>query len=287
MRCYDRRVIVDFHTHIFPPEVGSNRDAHVRDDTTFAELYGSPAARLATADDLLASMDEAGIDVSVALGFAWRGAAACRAHNDYLLDAARRSNGRIIAFCSLPLADGAEAIEAEGRRCLAEGARGFGELRPDNLGCDLAGEAGEGLGRLAAGSGAVLLFHASEPVGHAYPGKLGLDLAGLYGFILRHPQARIVAAHWGGGLPFYALMPEVRAALANVSFDTAASSLLYGPEVFAAIPSLTGAASVLFGSDYPLLGQKRSRHRIEEARLDATDRELILGGNAARLLGLE
>ena len=37
----------------------------------------------------------------------------------------------------------------------------------------------------------------------------------------------IIAAHWGGGLPFYALMPEVRDALQNVWFDTAAGHLLY------------------------------------------------------------
>ncbi len=280
-------VIVDFHTHVFPPEIAAGRDAYVQRDATFAELYESPDAKLATADELLASMDEAGIDVSVALGFAWHDGETGRVHNDYLLDAGRRSRGRIVPFCTLPLAEGADAIEAEARRCLAAGALGFGELRPDNLGVDLAGEAGERLGRVAGETGAVLLFHASEPVGHAYPGKLGLDIGGLYDFILSHPQARIVAAHWGGGLPFYAFMPEVRKALANVSFDTAASSLLYGPEIFAAIPSITGAASVLFGSDYPLLGQERSKRRIEEAPLDPAERDLILGGNAARLLGIE
>ena len=36
----------------------------------------------------------------------------------------------------------------------------------------------------------------------------------------------------GGGLPFYALMPEVKTALRNVHFDSAAFPYLYQPEVF-------------------------------------------------------
>jgi hypothetical protein len=43
---------------------------------------------------------------------------------------------------------------------------------------------------------------------------------------------------------------------------------------------------VLFGSDYPLLSQSRSRRRIEEAGLTSEARDLILGGNAASLFGL-
>ena len=63
-------LIVDVHTHIFPPEIADERDAYLASDATFAELYASPKARLATAAELLESMDAAGIDVSAALGFA-------------------------------------------------------------------------------------------------------------------------------------------------------------------------------------------------------------------------
>ena len=127
-------MIVDFHTHVFPPSVAADRVRYLTADPTFAELYASPEAKLASADDLLASMDAAAIDVSVALGFAWRDPAHCRQHNDYLLAEAAKSNGRIVAFPTLPLAAGLEAIDAEARRCIDAGARGFGEMRPDNLG---------------------------------------------------------------------------------------------------------------------------------------------------------
>jgi predicted TIM-barrel fold metal-dependent hydrolase len=96
-----------------------------------------------------------------------------------------------------------------------------------------------------------------------------------------------IGAHWAGGLPFYASMPEVRKLFdGNVYVDTAASSLLYDAGIYERVAGLIGAERILFGSDFPLLSQKRSRRRIEESGLDAAAKALILGENAARLLGL-
>lgn len=279
-------MILDAHTHVFPPLVASDRDAYIAADATFAELYASPEAKLASAVDLLRSMDEAKIDASIALGFAWTGAETCRLHNDYLLEAASASHGRIIAFPTLPLAAGADAVEAEARRCAAAGARGFGELRPDNLGFDLTGPDGDHLGRLAAELDSALLFHVSEPAGHAYPGKQGGNLKDFATFVAAHPEVKVIGAHWAGGLPFYATMPEVKAAFAHVRVDTAATSLLYDDTIYSRVTKLTGAELVLFGSDYPLLSQSRSRRRIEASSLDPATLSLVLGDNAAAFLGL-
>jgi len=45
-------VIVDFHTHVFPPEVIASRERYLAADATFRELYSDPKAKLATAEDL-------------------------------------------------------------------------------------------------------------------------------------------------------------------------------------------------------------------------------------------
>ena len=92
-------MIIDFHTHIFPTDVCQYRGDYLRRDPTFAEMYTSPRARVATAEDLLRSMDEAGVDKSVILAFAWRDHELCVRHNDYLLEAAAGSGGRLIPFC--------------------------------------------------------------------------------------------------------------------------------------------------------------------------------------------
>jgi predicted TIM-barrel fold metal-dependent hydrolase len=280
-------VIVDAHTHVFPPQIIANRDAFLASDPTFAEMYGSSRAKLATADDLIESMDAAGVDVSVTLGFAWRDPAVCRLHNDYLLEAAAASSGRLISFCALPLGAGARAVTEEMTHCVAAGARGFGELRPESQGGDLSSDVGDALAELALAHGSILLFHVSEPVGHTYAGKRGLRLEAFYEFVLSHPGVKTIGAHWGGGLPFYALMPEVKLALADTWLDTAGSSLLYQPHIYEKGAGLVGAGKVLFGSDFPLLSQVRSRSRIEESGLDAEAQALILGENACRLFRLE
>ena len=58
--------------------------------------------------------------------------------------------------------------------------------------------------------------------------------------------------------------------------------------VEAALARLVGAERILFGSDFPLIGQRRQRQAIEEAfPADEPVRALILGENVRRLLRLE
>jgi hypothetical protein len=42
-------VIVDFHTHVFPPQVRDRREEYLRRDATFRELYSDPRSKLASA----------------------------------------------------------------------------------------------------------------------------------------------------------------------------------------------------------------------------------------------
>ena len=280
-------MIVDFHTHVLPDEFRRERARILRADATFAALFSDPGARIAPYAELIASMDDAGIDVSVVLGYGWTDQEVAVTSNDYLLEAARANAGRIVPFCSVNPSWGRTAV-VEIERCAAAGARGIGELHPDTQGFDISDtsvmapmmEAAEALEL-------VVLSHASEPVGHDYPGKGSVTPKRLLHFAESFPEVRKVFAHWGGGLPFYALMPEVKRALTNVWFDSAASPLLYQRRVFAAVPDLAGSNRVLFGSDFPLLHQRRV---LEQARsvdlVSAGAQEALLGSNAAVLLGL-
>jgi hypothetical protein len=132
----------------------------------------------------------------------------------------------------------------------------------------------------------ILLTHASEPVGHQYSGKGEATPDMLYTLITAFPDLKLVCAHWGGGLPFYALMPEVKAALQNVYFDTAASPFLYTPQVYAQVAQLVGADKILFGSDFPLIPQRRFLKEITALDLPEETKNKILAGNAKKLLGL-
>jgi predicted TIM-barrel fold metal-dependent hydrolase len=277
-------MIVDSHTHIFSPEIVAQREAFRERDAWFGRLYASPKARMATAEDLVAAMDEAGVDVAVTFGFGWSDPGLCRMANDYTAEAVRAYPGRLIGLaCVNPAVAGAPA---EVMRAASVGLRGIGELMPDGQGFSLADvDTLAPLMEAARELGWPVLSHATEPVGHSYAGKGSPSLAAAVKLAGRFPGATLILAHWGGGLLFYELMPEVRAALANVYYDTAASRYLYDDGIFPVAAGLVGDR-VLFGSDYPLLDPGRFLSRVRAAGLPEQALDAMLGGNAARLFGL-
>lgn len=275
-------MIIDFHTHIFPPVIRDRREDFLRRDPTFDEMYANPKAKIATAQDLLRSMDQAGVDLSVTLGFAWRDHDLCVLHNDYLLEAAAASEGRIVPFCTVNPA--CPQAEEEVLRCARAGAPGLGELRPDSQGWDPNGEVGQALANAAQRLGLMLLFHVSEPVGRNYPGKDGGSLSSFYEFAARHPALPTIGAHLAGGLPFFAPMPEVRQVFSHIYVDTAAQRLLYDHAAYDQMVRLIGAERILLGSDYPLVPQARQIEDVRSGIFRTDDLRLVLGLNAERLL---
>ncbi|MBI2916933.1 MAG: amidohydrolase [Chloroflexi bacterium] len=280
-------MIVDFHTHIFPPEVKQHREDFLKQDPFFSVLYSRPKSRLAVAEDLVASMDEAGVDKSVALNIGWAQPELCRRNNDCIMEAQARYPRRIIGFGNLPCGSLENAVE-EAERCARGGLRGLGELRPDLLAWDWGNsEKMAPLMDVVWRHRLVLMFHTSEPVGHGYPGKGRATPGTLYPFIAAFPEVTVVLAHWGAGMPFYSLMPEVAEALNHTLFDTAATPFLYRSRVYTAVRNLVGEERILFGSDYPLLSQQRMLREVANSLRSLDGREKVLGGNAARVLGLE
>ena len=279
-------MIVDFHTHIHPPELRERRDHYLERDATFRELYADPKARLATVEELLAAMDEDGVDVSVVMGAGWADEGLTRESNDYVIEAVERYSKKLVGFASVNPAWG-ERAAVEVDRCAEAGLKGVGELHPDTQGFQLEDrDAMAPVMEVVRRRGLIVTTHSSEPVGHTYPGKGTVRPEALWRFIENYPDVRVVCAHWGGGLPFYALMPEVAAGLRNVYFDTAASPFLYSPDVFKTVVDLVGADRVLLGSDFPLLPAKRLLGQIEGSSLSADDKKAITGENAMALLGL-
>ncbi len=279
-------MIIDFHTHIFPPEVIAHRQEYAERDPWFAELYGDPRAKMADADQLIASMAASGIDVSVAFTFGWSDQGIAEECNNYVIEAMRRYPGKIIGLAVVQPLAGARAI-AEVERCARAGMRGVGELMPHGQGYRLNDVALlASLAEAAQALDLLILTHASEPVGHLYKGKGNVSPYDLYAFIQAFPGVKVVAAHWGGGFPFYELMPEVQTAAANVWYDSAASLYLYRPEIYANVAAICGSHKLLWASDYPLLGQRRMLDYARASGLDDAALGLALGDNARGLLGI-
>lgn len=278
-------MIVDAHTHIFPPEVIARRADYAARDPWFAALYGDPKAKMADADALLASMDASGVDHAVTFSFGWSDPGLIEECNSYVIEAVARAGGRLTGLAVVQPAAGARAL-AEVERCFAAGLRGVGELMPHGQGYRLSDLRVVGpIAEACQARGLVLLTHASEPVGHSYPGKGDVAPADLLALAQAFPALRIVAAHWGGGLPFYELMPEVKAAAVNIWYDSAASLFLYQPEIFARVAAICGPEKLLWASDYPLITQPRMLDYARRSGLDDAALALALGANAARLFG--
>jgi predicted TIM-barrel fold metal-dependent hydrolase len=277
---YDADVVtIDAHTHLFAPAQRAARSALAARDATFAELYADPAAKMATLPDLLAALDRAGIDGAVVAGFAFAAEADLAEQNAALFLAARETE-RVAALATLnPMLPGWRAMA---EAAIEQGACGFGELRPGNQGWDPLGPEGHALCAFAAERAVPLLWHVSEPVGHRYPGKAGgIGPADFITLALAHPETVMVGAHLGGGAAWYLQMPEVRSAIENVYFDTAAGSLLYDMRSVARLVDLVGEYRVLFASDYPLLSPLRQLERHQALLGEAA--QAVCGGNAERL----
>ncbi len=279
-------MIIDAHCHILPESFPGRHRQLTTQDATFASLFPQPGARMATAEDLLEALGRAGVDRAVIMGFGWTDPAVAKEANDYVIQAVARHPQRLTGFCSVNPAWGGGAL-AEVERCAAAGLRGIGELHPDTQEFDLTDASRLApLMALARRLELPMLVHASEPVGHQYPGKGRTTPDRIYRFIRNFPDNTIICAHWGGGLVFYGLMPELPGELANVYFDTAASPLLYRPEIFSVAVQTIGADKLLFGSDYPLIRHRRLLAQVENSGLASDSRSAILGGNASRLFGL-
>ncbi len=285
--CYNSPMIIDVHTHIFAPEIIARRDKYSKMDARFAECYSSPKARMIEAEQLIEALDAAGIAWAVVMGYAFADGALCQLSNDYIIEAVRRYPARLLGLAAVQPLDGDQAVY-EMERCFAAGLVGLGEITPDGQHFDVTDRA-----TMATVAEALVTFdrpmllHASEPVGHLYGGKGQTTPERILRLAQNFPELKLIAAHWGGGLPFYELMPEVRASLANVYYDTAATTYLYRFEVFRTALAACGPEKILFASDYPVLGPARLLNRIrQEANLTPPELEAILGGNAAQLFGL-
>lgn len=262
------------------------RETHLERDVWFGELYTNPKALLVTAEDLIASMDAAGIDHSIACGFPWRDQGLCREHNDYLADAAERYPDKISWLATTVPNDPDGPLEAD--RCLRAGAAGIGELNADAQWFDFREpELLEAFAEVCLSHEKPVLFHVSEPVGHIYPGKGTATPERFVQFLAAFPELNVIAAHWGGGLPFYELMPEIASVVRNVVYDSAASTYLYRFQVFRAVLDIVGPERVLMGSDFPVLRQDRFLKRTRNAGLHPDEVGPVLGGNAARIFSLQ
>ncbi|MCK4909271.1 MAG: amidohydrolase [Planctomycetes bacterium] len=100
-----------------------------------------------------------------------------------------------------------------------------------------------------------------------------------------YPDAKIILGHSGGEYDGILESIEVAKDAPNVYLDTA-SSRLY-PGVVEMMVNAVGAERILYGSDVPFLSPIPQIGKIIYAAIDESEKQMILGLNAAKLFGLK
>ncbi|MCF8067053.1 MAG: amidohydrolase family protein [Desulfobacterales bacterium] len=279
-------MIIDFHTHIFPKKIRSNREKFFNNEPEFKLLYESPKSKMVGAADMILNMDETGVDKAVIFGFPWHSYDTFRLNNDFIMESVDRYPDRFIGMCCLDPFH--EKAEQETIRCIQGGLSGVGELAFYESGFD-----GYTLNKLAPimkiclEKNLPILIHTNEPVGHKYPGKAPITLLEIENLAVRFPDNNIVLAHWGGGIFFFNLLKKVmKEHLKNIYFDTAASPYLYDASIYRLAMEIAGEGKILFGSDYPLICPKRYFNEFEKSGLTDEQISRISGINAAKILNI-
>jgi len=122
----------------------------------------------------------------------------------------------------------------------------------------------------------------------------------LSGVMERHPDVRVLLAHGGGAVLAlrgrlhhgWANLAAARTGLRESPIDSLRrfyyDTVVFDPVVLRELVAFAGAGHVLLGSDYPFdMADARPADTVAAAGLAAAAERAVLGGNAARLLGLE
>jgi aminocarboxymuconate-semialdehyde decarboxylase len=236
----------------------------------------------------------------------------CRIQNESLSAAAAASpDGRILGLGCVPLQDPAAAVRELDYLMTLPGMRGV-EV-PTSVGGSYLGDPSFLPFWEAAASARALVFvhpttaglgipaldghYLSNSVGN--PVETAITAAQLIasGVFKRYGSLRVLLAHGGGALlalrgrlrRAYLVRPEARAdgagepdeMLRRLYFD----SLVHDEALLRGLIEFAGAGHVLLGSDRPFdMGSDQPADEVRALRLGAREEELILGGNARRLL---
>ena len=290
------------------------------------ELGGRPirsAVRdFVSIEAILAAQAEAGIDHVVLcpwvalLGYDAPAAEAlerCRVQNGGLAALRAAHSDRVSVLGTVPLRD-PEVAANELEALMAAGFAGV-EIAASVNGTYLGDERFAPFWAAAEASGALVFVHPTTRgfadavfedfylwnlVGNPMETTIAAAHLVLAGVLERHPRLRVLLAHGGGALPAlrgrlrhgWSFQPHARArltedpeaSLRRLYYDT----VTHDPAVLRELVAFAGAEHVLLGSDYPFdMADATPVQTVAAAGLSAEEERAVLGGSAARLLGLE
>lgn len=324
---------IDFHAHIFVPEVYEATRSHSlfarppEHPSITEEMRRNAAARaeavcreMADVERRVGAMDEMGVAVQVLTASIvhhrtdWaepeQSLALERKINERIAEIVARRPDRFAGLGGVPLHAPALAA-AELRRCMSElGLKGV-QISTAARDKELGDASLKPFWAAADELGAVVFVHPAgnadarfapyqlwNSVGQSFEEAMAIASIFYSGLLDEFPRVKICISHGGGYMPYsmgrvsrnYIEKPATRVNMRRspeeylrmLYFDTC----VYESSALEQLAKRVGAGRVVLGSDYPV-GEKRPVEFVSSVTsLTPDDRQAIVRGNAAALLGL-
>lgn len=325
-------VVIDIHTHVVVPEVF----AETRGYALNARIGLPDASNMSTSgggtetdvelmtrlDTRLRDMDKMGIDIQVISPSIvhqctyWadpqKGLALDRKANDAVADIVAKHPDRLVGMCCVPLQDPKLAGQELERSVKSLGLKGVQvsshvndwELGDQNLWpfWQKVEQLGVPVFIHPAGNSDKRLhkYGFSYTIGQPWEEVLAISSLVFEGVMDRFPKLKIVVAHGGGYLPYYAgrldngyrsakrnkrptrLKRDLSGYLKKFYYD----SCIFNTDMLEFLATKATPKHIVLGTDYPYAERRPVQFVRSSKKLSRADQDAILGGNAAKLFGI-
>ncbi len=260
-------MIIDAHAHIFPDKIAEKAAAGI------SGFYGGMKVRYdGRLSTLLREGGDAGVDKFIVQSVATV-PTQVRAINDFISESVKQFPDKLIGFGALH--PDYPDIKGEVERIISLGLKGVklhSDFQQFNIDDEFAFQIYEACeGRLP------ILFHVGD---NRYDFS---SPARLLRVVKRFPRLIVIGAHLAG----WSEWDKGAELFEHSGIYTDCSSSLYAmsPEHAAELIRKLGVDHVMWGTDYPMWDAAEELERFNKLPLTENEREMILGGNALRLLG--
>jgi aminocarboxymuconate-semialdehyde decarboxylase len=313
---------IDVHAHCYIPEALALIGVAPKD---MGSPVKGKLEHVIVVADRLAAMDDMGIDMEVlSVNPFWyrydraKSAAVCKLQNEKLAELCRANPERFGAFASISLQFPDLAVQELEYAMKTLGLRGAAIGASVN-GIEFADPQFHPVWAKAEELGAVLIIHPQQTpelgkrlkgngwmantVGNPLDTTIALQHLIYQGTLDKFPQLKICACHGGGFLGSYAPRMDFSCYVSPVNCDPNIvlkkkpseylrqiyfDALVFTPEALRHLVAEVGASQVMLGTDFPIPWDLHPvDHVMNTPSLSDADRIAILGGNAARMFGMQ
>lgn len=268
-------MIIDFHTHVFPPQIAAKTLEVLKSNVYKVRGEISPSYTDGTVDGLKRSMAENGIDISVVMPIATK-PKQTPTINAY---AEEITKGNIMSFGSLhPVQeDWEDVLEDLAKR----GFKGI-KIHPEYQDIYVDDPKVIRIVKKAEELGMYTMLHAGMDIGMPPPVKCPPEkIRNLLDYV---SGKYLIAAHLGS----FGMWDDVEKYLVgtDIMFDISYSCSHIEKEQFLRIIRNHGAEKILYASDSPWKSQSSPLDDLKKLELSQEEMDLITYKNAIRILGI-